>query len=124
MPTYIILTKLSPQALTEPSAVEEFSRRVEEQVRRDCPNVRWIENYAILGPYDYLDVFEASGEEEAVKLSLIVRSVGHATTETWIATPWERFKDLARELSRPEAAATRPDQPEYAHVRLKGTSGA
>ena len=123
MPTYIMLTRLSPEALREPSAAEEFSRQVEEQVLRDCPNVKWISNYAILGPYDYLDVFEASGEEEAVKLSLIVRSAGHATTETWIATPWERFVNLARAVSSPEVHAGPPAETEYVHVRLKGTQG-
>jgi len=27
-----------------------------------------------------------------------VRSFGHATTETWVATAWDRFTKLARSL--------------------------
>jgi hypothetical protein len=28
----------------------------------------------------------------AAKVTAIVRSFGHAQTETWTAVPWERFK--------------------------------
>jgi len=42
--------------------------------------------------------FEAPDSETATKVSLLVRCFGHATTETWIATPWERFLPIARGL--------------------------
>lgn len=99
MPTYAMLTRLSPEALTRPEVVEELNRHVAERIGKECPSVRWVANYAVLGPCDYLDVFEAPDEETATKVALLVRSLGHATTETWIATPWERFRDLARGLS-------------------------
>jgi uncharacterized protein with GYD domain len=51
-----------------------------------------VANYAILGPCDYLDVFEAPDETVAAKVVMIIRSYGHATTETWTAMPWERFE--------------------------------
>jgi uncharacterized protein with GYD domain len=56
--------------------------------------VRWLANYAILGPYDYLDIFEAPSELEAAKAIMIIRSFGRAQTETWTALPWERFRGL------------------------------
>jgi hypothetical protein len=31
-------------------------------------------------------------------VSLLVRSFGHATTETWVVTPWDRFMSLAAGL--------------------------
>lgn len=49
-------------------------------------------------PLDYLDIFEAPDPEAATKVALIVRSFGHAATETWLATNWDRFLELAREL--------------------------
>lgn len=124
MATYIMVTKLAPDALKHPDSVEELNRAVEERVHQECPNVKWIANYATLGPYDYVDVFEAPSAEDATKLSLLVRSFGHATTEVWVATPWERFVDLARSISPPEAEAARPAETEYARVRLKGKSSA
>jgi uncharacterized protein with GYD domain len=61
MPTYAILTRLSPEALTRPGSVVELNRKVEARIRKECPRVKWLANYAVLGPYDYLDIFEAAG---------------------------------------------------------------
>jgi uncharacterized protein with GYD domain len=98
MATYIMLTRLSPETLKTPESVIELNKRVEQRVRRECPGVKWLSNYAVLGPADYVDIFEAPDSEVATKVSLLVRSFGHATTETWIATPWERFAALAKSL--------------------------
>jgi uncharacterized protein with GYD domain len=98
MPTYAMLTKLSPEALNRPETVTELNKQVEDRIRRECPAVKWIANYAILGACDYLDIFEAPDADTATKVSLLVRSFGHATTETWMATPWDRFVELARNL--------------------------
>ncbi len=98
MPTYAMLTRLSPEALARPQSVIDLNRQVEERIKQDCPGVRWLANYAVLGPCDYLDIFEAPDVDTATKVSLLVRSFGHATTETWLITPWERFVDLAKGL--------------------------
>ncbi|GIX49470.1 MAG: GYD domain-containing protein [Candidatus Tectimicrobiota bacterium] len=99
MPVYVMLTRLSPEALNRPQAVSELNQQVEARLKRECPQVKWLANYAILGPCDYLDIFEAPDAETATKVALLVRSFGHATTETWLATPWERFEALAKALS-------------------------
>lgn len=96
--TYVMMTRLSPEALTRPGAVTELNRKVEERVKAECPGVKWLANYALLGPFDYLDIFEAPDADAATKVSLLVRSFGHATTETWVATAWDRFTQLARDL--------------------------
>jgi uncharacterized protein with GYD domain len=98
MATYVMLTRLSPEALTRPEAVKDLNKRVEDRIRKECPGVKWLANYAVLGPCDYLDIFEAPDPDTATKVSLLVRSFGHATTETWIATQWERFVSLAEGL--------------------------
>jgi uncharacterized protein with GYD domain len=56
----------------------------------------------VLGAYDYVDLFEAPDNEAATTVAVIVRSFGHASTETWPATPWERFKQLLRPASSAE----------------------
>jgi uncharacterized protein with GYD domain len=93
-----MLTKLSPEALNRPETVTELNKQVEDRIRRECSAVKWIGNYAILGACDYLDIFEAPDADTATKVSLLVRSFGHATTETWLATPWDRFVELAKNL--------------------------
>jgi uncharacterized protein with GYD domain len=98
MPTYIMLTRLSPEALKRPESVVELNKQVEDRIKRECQGVKWLSNFAVLGATDYLDIFEAPDHETATKVSLLVRSFGHATTETWIATPWDRFASLAKTL--------------------------
>jgi uncharacterized protein with GYD domain len=93
-----MLTRLSPEALKRPESVVELNKQVEERVKRECPGVKWVSNFAVLGPADYLDIYEAPDPEVATKVSLLVRSFGHASTETWIATPWDRFATLAKTL--------------------------
>ena len=98
MVTYVMLTRLSPQVLTRPESVAELNREVEDKIRKECSGVKWIANYAVLGPCDYLDTFEVPDADTATKVALLVRSFGHATTETCVATQWDRFLDLAKDL--------------------------
>jgi uncharacterized protein with GYD domain len=98
MGIYVMLTKLSPEALTKPDAVTTLNKQVEERIKKECPGVKWLANYAVLGPCDYLDIFEAPDTDAATKVALLVRSFGHGTTETWVATQWDRFTSLATSL--------------------------
>ncbi len=91
MPAYVVLTRLTPEAVKTPGELKRLERQVAEHIRKDCPEVKWVANYAILGPYDYLDIFDAPDETVAAKVVTIIRSYGHAQTETWTAIPWERF---------------------------------
>ncbi len=98
MATFAMLTRLSPEALTRPDSVAELNKKVESRIKQECPGVRWLANYSVLGPCDYLDIFEAEDSDVATKVALLVRSFGHATTETWVAMPWDRFEGLAKGL--------------------------
>lgn len=102
MPTYVMLTRVSGDALRDPASLEELGRRVTDKLRTDCPQVKWLASYAVLGAYDYVDLFEAPDNEAATTVAVIVRSFGHASTETWPATTWERFKQLLRPASSAE----------------------
>jgi len=96
MATYVMLTRLSPDAIPEPSTIDELGQKVIDKLNAECPEVNWIASYAVLGPYDYLDLFEAPDNETATKVAVIVRTFGHATTEIWPVMPWERFRDMLR----------------------------
>lgn len=98
MQTYVMQTRLVPEAFRFPRSLEEHERRVMARIRADCPSVRWVQSFVVLGPCDYLDVFEAPDNETATRVSAIVRTFGHASTEIWPATPWERFREIVREL--------------------------
>jgi uncharacterized protein with GYD domain len=92
MATYVVLTRLTPESVKTPADLKRLEKVVAERIRKDCPQVKWVANYAILGPCEYLDIFEAPDETVAAKVVMIIRSFGHATTETWTAMPWERFE--------------------------------
>lgn len=99
MKTFIMLTRVSNQAVLTPNMLEDLEKKTAEQMAAKCPEVEWVHNYAVLGPYDYIDVFRVPGEEEAFKVAAIFRSFGHAYTEIWNATEWSRFKDLIADVS-------------------------
>jgi uncharacterized protein with GYD domain len=99
MATYILLTKLSPESATSPNRVEKLEHEVQERIKRHCPEVRWVANYAVLGPYDYVDIFEAPDDRSAAKVSTVIRSFGHAITETWTALPWADYKGMLAQLA-------------------------
>lgn len=105
MATFIMLTRLTHGALTSPSSLENLEREVMERMRAECPEVEWQHSYAVLGPYDYLDIFQAPDIETATKVATIVRTFGHANTEIWAATEWEKFKTLVRYLPPTETVA-------------------
>ena len=102
MPTFIMLTRLGAEAVRSPKDLEQLERKAMERVRKECPDVEWVGSYAILGPYDYLDVFRTDDTESATKVSTLIRTFGHAQTEIWAATEWDRFKEIIRTL--PDAA--------------------
>ena len=96
MSTFIMLTKLAPDALEKPDAPQTLAQAVTARVEKVCPSVEWKSSYVTLGPYDYLDIFEAPDIETAMQVGTIVLSVGHARTEIWAATDWRSFKALAQ----------------------------
>jgi uncharacterized protein with GYD domain len=98
MGEYIMLTRLSDGAVQSPRTLEDLEKKVMERIRSECPRIEWVHNYAVLGPYDYLDVFRAPDNTEAFKVAAIIRSFGRARTEVWPASEWSGFKDLIRDL--------------------------
>lgn len=98
MAEFVMLTRLSSIVIQSPKSLEELEKKVMDRIRSQCPKVEWIHNYAVLGPYDYLDVFRAPDGGEAFKVAAIIRSFGHAHTEIWAVTEWSAFKKLIRGL--------------------------
>ena len=99
MPTYILATKLSHEAAKK--KFENFEGEGLswlELVKKKCPEVKFLEHYTILGPWDFLDIFEAPSEESAAKVSMITQSCGASRAESWTAIPYSKFTKLMKEL--------------------------
>lgn len=96
MPLFILATKLQDPNLVENR--EERGRKWLKLVREKVPDIKWIAHYAILGPYDFLDIFEAKDEIEAAKVSLLSRSTGASFAESWTAISYPEFLTLVEEI--------------------------
>ena len=98
MATYAMLTRVSPEIVGSAHTLEELEHKAMERIRARCPDVKWKQSYAILGPYDYLDIFEAPDNDTAAKVSTLIRAHGRSHSEVWVATEWQRFKQMLRSL--------------------------
>jgi hypothetical protein len=49
MPTFIMLTRLNADAVRSPKGLEQLERDAMKRVREECPNVKWLSSYAVLG---------------------------------------------------------------------------
>src|SRR5688500_8458120 len=99
MPTYVMLSRLSTEAIKNPNSFNEISHEVIQRLDEECPEVKSVTSYSVLGRYDYIDIFEAPSNDSATKVAVVIRSFGHATTEIWPATTFERFKQIVEQTS-------------------------
>jgi uncharacterized protein with GYD domain len=98
MPHYILLTKLSPGGFGDSSHRESFGRDWFETVKQKCPEVKWIDHYALLGQYDFMDIYEAPDDETAAKVSIITMSKGAVKAESIPAIPYKRYLKIVKEV--------------------------
>jgi len=96
--TYVLMTKLSPEITKSLKARESIGREWKKIIEEKCPKVKWICHYALLGPYDFLDIYEAPDEEEAAKVSVLTLAAGAVQAESWTAIPYKRFLELIEDL--------------------------
>ena len=98
MQTFVLMTKLAPEMSRQVKDQERIGREWMEQVKEKCPEVNFLTHYALLGPYDFLDIYEAPDEETAAKVSLISLQSGAFLAESWVAIPYKRFVELTEEI--------------------------
>jgi uncharacterized protein with GYD domain len=98
MPTFILATKLGPEALKDADARRKMGHRWLQKVEKTCPDVKWLGHYAVMGPVDFIDIYEASGPETAQKVALISRSEGAVSAETWPALPYDEFLKVLEQV--------------------------
>jgi uncharacterized protein with GYD domain len=92
------MTTLSPGSIRN---AEERSRRGAEWLKKvhdSCPDVKMVGHYALLGRYDFMDIYEAPDDETAHKVSLISRQAGAVSAESWPAISYEQHLKLFDEV--------------------------
>lgn len=98
MQTYILFTKLSTDLSFEMKNRERQGRNWLEQVREKCPEVKFLAHYAILGEYDFIDIYEAPDPETAAKVSMISQANGALQAKSMLAIQYKRFLELTEEI--------------------------
>ena len=98
MKTFILLTKLSDDLSSKMKKREDIGNDWMDAVKQKCPDVKFISHFAILGQYDFIDIYEAADIETATKVSMISRQFGASYAESLPAIPYKEFLELVNEL--------------------------
>lgn len=98
MKTFVLMTRLAPDVAAKMKDRAEIGAAWMEQVHEKCPEVKFLAHYGLLGAYDFMDIFEAPDEEVAAKVSMISRANGAVVAESWMAIPYKRIVELAKEI--------------------------
>jgi uncharacterized protein with GYD domain len=93
MPTYVMLTNLTPEGVqtlkNNPGRVGEVNKEVEQL------GVKVKEQWATLGQYDFITIVEAPDDQTMAKVSVELGSRGTMSSQTLSAMPAE---ELAKAL--------------------------
>ena len=98
MATYILLTKLSPEESKKIHNRAKLGHVWLEEVKAKCPEVKFKAHYALLGQYDFMDIYEDPNERSAAKVSMIGLANGAFAAESITAIPYKEFTQLITEV--------------------------
>jgi uncharacterized protein with GYD domain len=89
MPTYIMLTTLTPEGVQTVKNNPQRIREVSKEIEQLGATVK--AQYATLGHYDFVNVVEAPDDQAMARVSLELGSRGTAKYETLTAIPIDDF---------------------------------
>lgn len=89
MPTYVMLSNLTDEGAKTIKSKPERIREVNKEIER--LGVRVTAQYAVLGPYDFVNVVEAPDNETIARVSAELGSRGSIKLMTLAAVPIEAF---------------------------------
>jgi uncharacterized protein with GYD domain len=94
MATYIILSRISSEAFSDPFEFKKIAEAVSSRIKKECPDIVWRESYSTTGRFDVVDIVESDDPKQILKATLIIRAYGHSVTETLAGTPWDEFLEM------------------------------
>ena len=94
MPVFVLMTRLAPESMHDAPGRRAMGNERIKKVHAAGPEVKWLGHYALLGPYDFMDLYEAPDVDTAHRVSLISRSEGAVTAESWPAMAYDDFLTL------------------------------
>jgi uncharacterized protein with GYD domain len=100
MPFYVLMTTLNPGSIKDAADRKGKGKKWLDKMHEACPEVKWLAHYALLGRYDFMDIYEAPDESSAHKVSLISRQAGAVTAESWPAITYDQHLNLMAEVGQ------------------------
>jgi len=100
MALFVLMTRVSPETLHDARVRRAMGKEWLAKVKAACPEVHWVGHYALLGQWDFLDIYEAPDTETAHRVALISRAEGAVTCESWPALPYERFLQVLESVQK------------------------
>jgi len=95
MAMYLMFSTLGPDGAA--TLREQPERLMEVNSEVEALGVRVVQQFALLGPYDFCNILEAPDEETMAKVALILASRGTVKTLTMAAIPIEKYIDALRD---------------------------
>ncbi len=89
MPKYVMLSTLGPDGAATLREQPDRIRQVNAEV--ESMGVRVLEQYALLGSYDFLNILEAPDERTMAKVATMLGARGTLKTLTLTAIPIEEY---------------------------------
>ena len=89
MPTYILLSSLNPGGLETLKERPDRLREVNQEIERMGATVK--EQYAVLGPFDFVTILDAPDNATVAKISVSMGARGTVRIQSLPATPVEEF---------------------------------
>ncbi len=98
MATYMMLTSFTDKGERSVSGYAETIREIAKEI--DYRGAKIITQYALLGPYDFVMIVEAPGDEVVAKLAIHLRAIGPLQTTTFAAIPMDSLIATLQEKPR------------------------
>ncbi|HIH96563.1 MAG TPA: GYD domain-containing protein [Thermoplasmata archaeon] len=95
MPIYIMASRLTDEGRKTIKERPERIKEVNEEVVQ--MGAKLIAQYAILGPYDFINILEAKDDETIVQIAIQLGARGTLQMETFAAIPVD---DLVKKLKK------------------------
>ncbi len=89
MATYIMLSTLGPEGAATVKDNPERIRAVNEEV--EAMGVKVLQQYALLGPYDFCNILEAPDERTMARVAITLGARGTLKSLTLTAIPIDEF---------------------------------
>lgn len=105
MKTFILMSSVNPHTPSPVGVATAMrdcattSRGWVDRVKQLVPEAEFVAHFALLGSYDFMDIYHAPDEETAAKVAWICCADGTFKVESWTAIPEARMKELASQLA-------------------------